>query len=145
MAARRVFLLRALFLRDVSTWRRKSPTSSASRSSTRSLVGLLPRFSPAKRRNNRKVSRYPAIVFGLASIWLRRRSVKNCWRSSGKVDGFILAPSPLRNRLPSGRQVPAIRVLPRYTSRYAPDSNDQDRLSACASLGTGLFPCDTNR
>jgi hypothetical protein len=84
--------LRAPFRLAVSTWSRKSPIRSASRSSILSRVGALPRCSLAKRKSSRKVSRYPAIVFALASIWVQRRSVKKRWSSAGKVEAVIGAP-----------------------------------------------------
>ena len=54
-----------------------------------SLVGILPRCSLAKRKSSRKVSRYPAIVFALASICVQSWSVKKRWSSAGKVEAVI--------------------------------------------------------
>src|SRR3546814_2751940 len=75
-AASRVLRLRAPLPRAISIWMRKWPITSASRSAMPRHVGGLPDRAATKRTRSRNVSRYPAIVWRLASICVQSRSVK---------------------------------------------------------------------
>jgi len=89
-ADRRLLRVRVVLCRVDSRWSRNFPRNFTSRSSTRRADGARLSVALAKRSKSRKVSRYAAIVWGLAPSWLTSRSVKNRWRSDGKVDVVIV-------------------------------------------------------
>ena len=84
------------------SWRQGAPLSVLLRMLLNVLIdtviGAIPvlgdLFDVGWRSNSRNVSRYPATVWGLACIWLPRRSVKKCWTSAGSEDDVVIARLP---------------------------------------------------
>jgi hypothetical protein len=63
----------------------KPPDEGGWKSSVLNVDGVLPSWSTANRKSRRNVSRYPAIVCGLACRWRSNRSVKKPWSSDWNV------------------------------------------------------------